>query len=137
MDAGDRAGGDGALLMTAQEWGSTPVGLDLRRASVGGLKKIGLEAHVLDIAHMPPTSGIAVISMADVLEHMPFPAKGLEAAHRLLEPDGALFVSMPHNDCATRRVLDQSNSNPYGMELAHDHNFSRERLCRLLTDNGF
>ena len=81
--------------------------------------------------------GVSVISMADVLEHMPFPAKGLEAAHRLLESGGVLFVSMPHYDCATWRLLERSNAMPYWMEIEHYHNFSRDRLYRLLAETGF
>lgn len=129
--------GNGALLLTAQEWGYRPLGLDLRRASVDGLRKLGIEAHALDIAELAPAEGINVISMADVLEHMPFPVKGLEAAHRLLAPGGVLLASMPHYDCPTWRVLDQANNNPYWMEIEHYHNFSRQRLYRLLEDNGF
>ena len=50
--------------------------------------------------------------MAEVIEHMPFPAKGPDAAHRLLEPGGTLRVSIPHYNYAIWRVLEQSNSDP-------------------------
>jgi protein O-GlcNAc transferase len=36
--------------------------------------------------------------MADVLEHMPLPKSGLAAAHRLLRPEGVLFLSMANID---------------------------------------
>ena len=129
--------GNGALLLTAEEWGFEPIGLDLRKSSVDGMKKLGIEAHCHDIADMSQIEGVTVVSMADVLEHMPYPAKGLEAARRLLMPYGVLFVSMPHYNCATWRVLDAANDMPYWMELEHYHNFSRDRLYALLRDSGF
>lgn len=56
----------------------------------------GIEGHCIDITKFDPNGRYAVISMADVLEHMPYPRAGLDAAHRLLRPDGILFLSMPN-----------------------------------------
>jgi len=79
----------------------------------------------------------SVISMADVLEHMPYPKAGLKAAHRLLRPGGVLFVSMPNMDSMVWRALDASGSNPYWGEIEHYHNFTRQRLYALLDEHGF
>jgi SAM-dependent methyltransferase len=129
--------GNGSLLFTAQEWGFEPVGLDLRPSTVVRMKELGFNAYCEDIVDFDAPDSAAVISMADVLEHMPFPPQGLEAAHRILKQDGILFVSMPHYNCAAWRLLDMSGTNPYWGELEHFHNFSRERLYRLLADSGF
>lgn len=129
--------GNGALLFTAEEFGFEPVGIDLRPASVDALGRFGYEARCVDITDYDATGSFSVVSMADVLEHMPFPKRGLHAARRLLQPDGVLFVSMPNYDCAAWRLLDASNANPYWMELEHYHNFSRARLYQLLQKSGF
>lgn len=129
--------GNASLLFTAEEWGFTPVGLDLRRSSVDALAKLGIEAHCVDIADFDAPSRFSVISMADVLEHMPYPKKGLAAAKRLLRPDGVLFLSMPNYNCSAWRLLDAANGNPYWGELEHFHNFSRQRLYSLLAETGF
>jgi 2-polyprenyl-3-methyl-5-hydroxy-6-metoxy-1,4-benzoquinol methylase len=129
--------GNGSLLFTAEEWGFTSVGLDLRPSTVEAMRRIGIEAHCTDITTFEPSERFAVISMADVLEHIPFPLDGLSAARRLLKPDGILFLSMPNYNCAAWRLLDASNANPYWGELEHYHNFSRERLYRLLDDTDF
>ncbi len=129
--------GNGSLLFTAEEWGFTPVGLDLRRSSVEAMQRLGIESHCADITAFNGVDRISVISMADVLEHMPFPQDGLAAAHRLLRPDGVLFVSMPNYNCAAWRLLDAANANPYWGELEHFHNFSRTRLYALMRDIGF
>jgi 2-polyprenyl-3-methyl-5-hydroxy-6-metoxy-1,4-benzoquinol methylase len=129
--------GNGSLLFTAEEWGFTPVGLDLRRQNVEAMQKLGVEAHCADIADFRPRNRFEVISMADVLEHMAFPENGLTAAHRLLRPDGILFVSMPNYNCPAWRLLDAENRNPYWNALEHFHNFSRERLYSLTKQTGF
>jgi SAM-dependent methyltransferase len=129
--------GNGSLLFTAQEWGFTPVGLDLRRANVEALQSLGIEAQCCDVAAFEGSGRFAVVSMADVLEHMPFPRQGLAAAYRLLTPAGVLFVSMPNYNCAAWRLLDRADANPYWGELEHFHNFARERLYALLEEMGF
>jgi SAM-dependent methyltransferase len=129
--------GNGSLLFTAQEWGFEPIGLDLRPASVEALQRLGIDARSADLTALDDPGRFAVISLADVLEHMPFPKQGLAAAHRLLRPDGVLFVSMPNYDCMAWRLLDASNANPYWGELEHFHNFSRARLDALLVEQGF
>ena len=116
--------GNAALLFTATEWGFTPVGVDLRKDNVETLRKLGMEAHCVPIEDMEGGAGrYSVISMADVLEHMPYPKAGLKAAHRLLRPGGVLFVSMPNMDSMVWRALDASGSNPYWGEIEHYHNF--------------
>ena len=129
--------GNGSLLFTAEEWGFTPVGLDLRRQNVEAMQKLGVEAHCVDITDFRPPNLFDVVSMADVLEHMPFPENGLTAAHRLLRPDGILFVSMPNYNCPARKLLDAENRNPYWNAFEHFHNFSRERLYSLTKQTGF
>jgi len=129
--------GNGSLLFTAEEWGFTPVRVDLRRSSVEAMQQFGIEADCVDITAVNGSGRFSVISMADVLEHMPFPQDGLAAAQRLLQPEGVLFVSMPNYNCAAWRLLDANNANPYWGELEHFHNFSRTRLYTLMKDMGF
>jgi SAM-dependent methyltransferase len=129
--------GNGSLLFTAEEWGFFPVALDLRRSSVEAMRGFGVEAHCVDISALTETGRYSVISMADVLEHMPFPKRSLSSAKRLLRPEGVLFVSMPNYNCLAWRLLDSANLNPYWAELEHFHNFSRARLYTLLSEFGF
>ncbi len=129
--------GNASLLFTAEEWGFAPMGLDLRPSSVEALQRLGIEGRCADLTTLDEPGRFSVISLADVLEHMPFPKQGLEAAHHLLQPDGVLFVSMPNYDCRAWRLLDAGNANPYWGELEHFHNFSRARLEALLGEHGF
>jgi SAM-dependent methyltransferase len=128
--------GNASLLFTAEEWGYTPVGIDLRKDNVEALQKLGIEAHCLDIEDMDADARFSVVSMADVLEHMAFPRKELQAACRLLRSGGVLFVSMPNMASIVWRALDAAGTNPYWGELEHYHNFTRQRLNGLLEECG-
>jgi SAM-dependent methyltransferase len=133
----DIGAGSGSLLFTAQEFGFSVVGTDLREEVVQGLRRLGIGAHRADIAMLDPGVKYSVISMADVLEHMPYPKAALEKAYTLLSDWGTLLISCPAYDCQVWRYLDARQANPYWAELEHYHNFSRERLYKLLTGCGF
>ena len=117
--------------------GSHPIGVDLRRENVEVMNRLGIEAHCQDIRDLSLAESCAVVSMADVLEHMPFPKEGLEAARGLLAEGGVLFISMPNRDCAVWKFLDGQKANPYWGEIEHYHNFGRTRLYELLEETGF
>ena len=129
--------GNGALMTTCPEYGFIPVGLDLRQKPVERMKQYGFEAHCLDLLAFKKHNEFNVISMADVLEHMPYPIKALKQAHELLKPGGVLFVSCPNADSFLWALLTQQKINPYWMELEHYHNFGRKRLYSLLREQGF
>ena len=140
QDAGrwlDVGFGNGSLLFTAQEWGFETIGLDLRPSSVALMRQMGFETHCIELESFKTERKLSVISMADVLEHMPFPKQALITAAGLLEPNGILFLSMPSYDTTAWRLLDKTKSNPYWGELEHYHNFSRKRLYDLLDEAGF
>ncbi|MGI4764850.1 MAG: methyltransferase domain-containing protein [Janthinobacterium lividum] len=129
--------GNASLVFTADEFGFKAVGVDLRKGNVEALKRCEFEAYCTPVEDLDQPSRYAVVSMADVLEHMPYPRIGLQAAHRLLRPDGVLFLSMPNSDSVVWRALDGERANPYWGELEHYHNFGRVRLQKLLADCGF
>jgi len=129
--------GNGSLLFTAEEFGYRPVGTDLRKQGVEMMRQLGYEAHCATLETLPYDGRFSVVSMADVLEHMPFPGDALKEAHRLLQPNGVLFLSMPNADNMVWRLLDANKINPYWNEIEHYHNFSRKRLYALLDQHGF
>lgn len=129
--------GAGALLMTAAEYGYDVMGLEVRKANVEAIQKLGYPAQLNTIENHHTTSEYNVISMMDVLEHMPFPRPALLAAYDLLRFDGALVVSCPNMDTAVWRDWDERNANPYWTEIEHYHNFTRKSLAALLDGHGF
>lgn len=129
--------GNGALLLTAKEFGFTPVGIDLRRDNVDVMKRLGVEAHCVDLQKFESPAAFNVISMADVLEHVAYPKDFLTSVHKLLADNGVVFISMPNSDSLLWDLLDIANANPYWGELEHFHNFGKERLYKLLRETGF
>ncbi len=129
--------GNGSLLTTAAEFGFAVVGTDLRESHVEMMRQLGFEAHAVDFETYRPTEPLDVISMADVLEHMPFPKQALQHARALLRDDGLLFVSMPNSDSFIWQALSRDGVNPYWGEIEHYHNFGRQRLYALLRECGF
>jgi 2-polyprenyl-3-methyl-5-hydroxy-6-metoxy-1,4-benzoquinol methylase len=129
--------GNGSLLFTAQEYGFTPIGVDLREGNVTAMNSLGIRAYCSDLFKLSLDAPCSIISMADVLEHMPYPKDGLIAARKLLIDDGVLFISMPNCESMLWRAFDHAKSNPYWGELEHYHNFSRTRLYQLLEETGF
>jgi glycosyltransferase involved in cell wall biosynthesis/SAM-dependent methyltransferase len=129
--------GNGALLGTAQEYGFSVTGLDLRTVNVEWMNAGGIEAHAVDFLEYRPHTEPTVISFADVLEHVPFPKDVLRHAHATLADDGVLFVSMPNEEAFVWKSLDRNGTNPYWNEIEHYHNFGRKRLEAVLEDCGF
>ena len=129
--------GNAALLLTAQEFGFTPVGIDLRHDNVDDLKSIGVKAYCLDLQKLDKPQEFSVISLADVVEHVPYPKGFMKSVHTLLKNDGVIFISMPNASSMLWELLDKKNVNPYWGELEHFHNFGRERLYGLLRECGF
>ncbi len=129
--------GNGSLLFTAQEWGFDPFGLDLRPSVVDAMHALGIETRCAALTDLPLSERFDVISLFDVLEHMPYPVEALRHAHGLLREAGLLIASMPNRDCVVWRLLDKERANPYWGEIEHYHNFGRQQLCGLMEDAGF
>lgn len=129
--------GNGALLTTAAEYGFEVVGLDLRPSTVEAMRDLGYEAHATDIEDYRPTAPFDVVSMHEVLEHMPYPKTALQRTHGLLRDGGLLLVSMPNADSFVWQKLTKDGVNPYWSEIEHYHNFGRRRLYALLRSCGF
>jgi 2-polyprenyl-3-methyl-5-hydroxy-6-metoxy-1,4-benzoquinol methylase len=128
--------GDGALLSTAAEFGYDVLGLDLREECVRRMRDFGFRAERRELCELDESERFEVVSLCDVLEHMPFPRRELERVARLLAPNGHALVSTPNHDSFAWQWLDRQGQNPYWRELEHYHNFGRERLFALLAECG-
>ena len=128
--------GNGSLLFTADEFGFSCAGVDLRSDNVNRLQAMGFDAHCSEIETLDQPGRYSVISMCDVLEHMPYPVAALQAVHRLLKDDGVVLLSMPNIDSVAWNAMNEAQTNPYWAEIEHYHNFGRRRLFDILRDNG-
>jgi 2-polyprenyl-3-methyl-5-hydroxy-6-metoxy-1,4-benzoquinol methylase len=101
------------------------------------MRAMGYRAECADLLQFHDKQPFRVISLADVLEHMPFPRAALDRVHHMLQPDGLVFISMPNMDSLVWKELDRQGKNPYWHELEHYHIFTRERLYQLLNETRF
>lgn len=133
--------GNGSLLMTAKEFGFEAFGIDLRKKNVEDIKAFGISAHYGTLAtaaaEVTFDSKPSVISMADVVEHEPFPIEALRCARELMTEPGLLLISMPNASAPLWHQWNAYNQNPYWHEIEHYHNFTRERLYAQLEEAGF
>lgn len=130
----DAGFGNGSLVFTAAELGFDAYGIETRPNAVKGMQEIGYrvyEGNVLDWDY----SDADIVSLGDVLEHLPYPKAFLHKLHT----DGVkgVYVSCPNMDSATWKALDKFSTNPYWAEFEHHHNFTRKRLSDLLEETGF
>ena len=128
----------GYFMKTAKDRGWSVHGVELNPFAVEWAKtKLGIESVFLgDIAVAPFTPGqFDVITLWDVLEHVPDPAAILRSLRPLLNPEGLLVIETSHFDCAETDILGADNTNLVGdMHLVH---FSSRSLQLLLEHTGF
>jgi predicted O-linked N-acetylglucosamine transferase (SPINDLY family) len=129
--------GDGALLMTAADYGYAAEGMDARPETAARLGELGYRVPSCDFCSGHPACTPQVLSLMDVLEHLPDPRAALLHARQLLAPGGILVLSLPDAASSTWQLLERGACNPYWMEIEHYHNFSRPRLIALLRECGF
>lgn len=129
--------GSGYLAMLANETGFAELALDTRPQAVAALQAMAYNAVQGDFNQIGFTRPATVISMMDVLEHMAFPIAALQKARENLRPGGLLVVSLPSQTSSAWRALDRISDFPYWYEIEHHHNFSPDRLRRILEAVGF
>lgn len=129
--------GDGALVMTAADYGFTTLGLDTRAETVIQIQELGFSAMQHNFMTLRFEVVPDVLSMMDVLEHIPYPREAVCKAAQVLRPGGVIVLSMPDLASSSWKAMDAAKANPYWMEIEHYHNFSRDSVIALLNDSGF
>lgn len=129
--------GNGSLLFTAAEYGFEAIGVDLRAENVKTMKELGYQAYCSLVEEIDFEKMISVVSLMDVLEHIPRPKEVLRSLYSSMEQDGCLLISMPNTENIIWKLMCTQNANPYLGEIEHYHNFSRTRLFSLLKECGF
>jgi len=91
-------------------------------------------------------SSFDVVTMYDLIEHLPEPADEIHRAYQLLRPGGILFILTPNNDALLRRVAKLAYQVSFHQfkkpmrTLYYSHHlsyFNRDSLSRLLQQIGF
>jgi 2-polyprenyl-3-methyl-5-hydroxy-6-metoxy-1,4-benzoquinol methylase len=102
----DVGAGEGKLVYVAGQLGWSARGIDLAEHAVASCRAAGLPIENLDFFD-PALSNARfdVISMCELLEHVPDPVRFLARAEQLLAPGGILYFTTPNFDALSRRLL--------------------------------
>jgi 2-polyprenyl-3-methyl-5-hydroxy-6-metoxy-1,4-benzoquinol methylase len=125
----------GMFLEVARERGWDVTGVEPSAWSVEQARGAGLDVRhgTLETVHFPDES-FDVVTMWDVVEHLPDPAAELRRMHRVLRPDGLLALSTMNVDALFPRLAGRRW--PWYMQM-HLVYFSRRTLHNMLTKAGY
>jgi 2-polyprenyl-3-methyl-5-hydroxy-6-metoxy-1,4-benzoquinol methylase len=138
----------GSFLSLAQAKGWECRGVEVSAfAAAQAREQTGCEIFCGKLEDAPFDSGaFDVITMWDLLEHLPDPLQGLEKARRLLKPSGLLLVNTPNENSLLRQVARLMYRGSGGLITApvnhlyhryHLHYFAAETLTVLFRRAGF
>lgn len=109
-------------------------GIDLSKAAVRLCHDLGLPVTETDFmsGDLPP-GGFDVITMFELIEHVPSPPAFLARAGELLAPGGVLFMSTPNFGCLDRRLLGGQWTVIHEEHLSY---FTPKSLTKVLLATG-
>lgn len=124
--------------------GNTVVGIELDPRAAEEARQFARAVHVADIDRTPLDELVDgpfdVVVFGDVLEHLRDPSAALDAACRLLAPNGHLVVSIPnvaHADVRLMLLAGRWEYQEHGLlDDTHLRFFTREGLRALLAASG-
>jgi SAM-dependent methyltransferase len=123
----DVGGGQGAFLDRAREAGLTTFALELNAHAAEAAARKGhrtLNRRIEEVTPAELDGGVQMLTLFQVVEHVPDPVTFLQHAARLVKSGGLLLVAVPNN--AGMHVL-----NPFDPANMPPHHVSRWRECDL------
>lgn len=121
----------GTLLVQAREAGFAVQGIEINAGAARMCREeLGLDvrAGVLEPDSYPPDT-FDVVSMGDVIEHVPDPVATLRTVARILKPGGHVLISTPNVGSAAARMLQVKPEE-------HIYYYSGETLSASLAKAG-
>ena len=122
LEAGRQRGWD-VTGVEPSDWASSRArerGLDVRTA--------GLEDHGWE------PGSFRAVAMCDVLEHLTQPELAVDEVHRLLEPGGAFYLTVPDAGSPLAKAMGRRWWSVLPMHLQY---FTRDSMARMLNAHGF
>jgi 2-polyprenyl-3-methyl-5-hydroxy-6-metoxy-1,4-benzoquinol methylase len=125
----------GVMVELAQErgwdaWGVEPSKWAAEQARARGLNVVNSILSEADFAE----NSFDVVTMWDVVEHLPDPAEEIRQVHRVLKPGGIFAIHTIDIESVFARVMGKRW--PWLMEM-HLYYFSPRTLGKMLKQNGF
>lgn len=126
----------GTFLAVARERGWQVRGVELSVWAVQTAReRYGLDVQqgTLDTVDLPPHH-FDLVTLIDVIEHLPQPMPMLERLHRLVKEDGYVYLSTPNVDSLLAKVMGRRW---WSYRVEHTSLFCPSSLRRALLDSGF
>jgi protoporphyrinogen oxidase/SAM-dependent methyltransferase len=125
----------GSFLVAAQQRGWEPVGLEPSRWAADRARARGITVHNAEIDDVDlPEGSFRLVACCDVLEHLVDPGAALDRIAGLLEPGGALYLTVPD---AGSRLARAMGKRWWAIVPMHVQYFTRASMSRLLERHGF
>jgi SAM-dependent methyltransferase len=125
LDVGCATGG---FLLSARQTFEAE-GCELNDATAATARAQGLNVRTARIQDVPGEDLFDVITMLQVIEHLPTPAESLRHVYRLLKPTGYFYLNTPNIDSASFKLL--SNRHTHVSSFGHVSLFNKQSLSRL------
>ncbi len=128
--------GEGFFLFNAYNAGYRTNGIELsQEAAAYGKREFNLEIEASAFEELNlPENYFDVVTMWQVLEHIPYPLETLKEAHRILKPGGLIAVSTPDFGGIPSRIL---RRNWWNIRSLHINQFTTSTLIGILQNAGF
>ncbi|WP_161794807.1 class I SAM-dependent methyltransferase [Desulfonatronum thioautotrophicum] len=96
----------GFVVEAAQNAGWDATGIDLNPSAIEFGRNRGLNLHISSVEDIADHNALYdVISLFDVIEHIPYPTKILDCCKKKLKPGGIIFIYVPNYDSASRILM--------------------------------
>jgi 2-polyprenyl-3-methyl-5-hydroxy-6-metoxy-1,4-benzoquinol methylase len=132
----DIGSGMGLFLYKAKIKGLNTKGLEISPAAAkfSELQKLDVENNSIYGAKLS-SAYFDIISMKEVIEHLPNPKEALSIIYKSLKPKGVLFITTGNYNCPERKIKGADWF--YFMPKGHIYIFDPKTIKKYLIDAGF
>jgi 2-polyprenyl-3-methyl-5-hydroxy-6-metoxy-1,4-benzoquinol methylase len=128
--------GEGFFLFNAAKAGYTTKGIEISQdaAEYAG-REFGLDVEAKPFEELQfPDNHFDVVTLWQVLEHVPYPLIVLKEVHRILKPEGLLATSTPDIDSILAKIF---RRRWWNLRRLHINQFTTRTLTDMLKRAGF
>jgi 2-polyprenyl-3-methyl-5-hydroxy-6-metoxy-1,4-benzoquinol methylase len=128
--------GEGFFLFNASKAGYTTKGIEISQdAAEYAVREFGLDVEAKPFAELQfPENYFDVVTLWQVLEHVPYPLIVLKEVHRILKPEGLLATSTPDIEGILAKIFRRKWWN---LRRLHINQFTAKTLTDMLKRAGF